>query len=105
MYRDDDGCVRVVVQVMSWEAYVHLAYDEIRLAGAGSPQIARRLRASIEDLLEYAPVERHDVLRDELQLLELTVREQVPEHELSYYLSGDRQGIGVAAADGSAHSS
>ncbi len=104
-YRDDDGCVRVVVRVMSWEAYVHLAYDEIRLAGAGSPQIARRLRASIEDLLEYAPAERREVLHDELHLLELTVRDQVPEHELSYYLSGDRQGIGVAAADGSVRSS
>ena len=48
----------LVVRVMNWEAYVHLAYDEIRQAGAGSPQIARRLRASMEDLVEYAPAER-----------------------------------------------
>ena len=32
------------VPVMTWDAYVHLAFDEIRQAGAGSPQVARRLR-------------------------------------------------------------
>ena len=43
---------------MTWEDYVHLAFDEIRMAGAGSPQIARRLRAALEDLLTVAPLER-----------------------------------------------
>ena len=58
VHRDDDGDVRLIVPVMDWEAYVHLAFDEIRLAGAGSPQVARRLRASLEDLRERAPAER-----------------------------------------------
>ena len=35
---------------MSWEGYVRLGFDELRLAGAGSPQVARRLRAALEDL-------------------------------------------------------
>ena len=26
------------MNTMSWEAYVHLAFSEIRLAGAGSPR-------------------------------------------------------------------
>jgi uncharacterized membrane protein len=50
LHRDDEGVVRLTVPVMSWEAYVHLAFDEIRQAGASSPQVARRLRASLEDL-------------------------------------------------------
>ena len=37
-YRDESGEVRLVVHTMNWEAYVHLAFDEIRMAGAGSPR-------------------------------------------------------------------
>ena len=36
----------VTVPVMDWDAYVHLAFDEIRLAGAQSPQVSRRLTAA-----------------------------------------------------------
>jgi uncharacterized membrane protein len=97
IYRDESGSIRLVVPVMTWDAYVHLAYDEIRLAGAGSPQVARRLQASIQDLLHYAPPDRRNVLREQSRLLELSVRSQVPEHELPNYLSSDRQGLGPAA--------
>ena len=72
---------RLTVPVMTWEAYVHLAFDEIRQAGAGSPQVARRLRAALDDLSSYAPAERRAVLRDQLRLLDLAINEQVPEHE------------------------
>ena len=54
-YRDRAGEVRLVTPSMTWEDYVHLAFDEIRMAGAGSPQIARRLRAALEDLLAGSP--------------------------------------------------
>ena len=54
---------------MAWEDYVHLAFDEIRMAGAGSPQIARRLRAALEDLLTIAPLERRSSLKEQLDLL------------------------------------
>ena len=47
--------MRLTVRVMNWDGYVHLAYDEIRQAGAGTPQVARRLRASLDDLVDYAP--------------------------------------------------
>lgn len=69
-YRDDHGNLRLVTSAMTWADYVQLAFDEIRLAGAGSPQIARRLRAALEDLLTEAPRERRDPLRRQLQLLE-----------------------------------
>jgi uncharacterized membrane protein len=68
-YRDERGEVRLVTPSMAWEDYVHLAFDEIRMAGAGSPQIARRLRAALEDLLTIAPRERKSSLREQLDLL------------------------------------
>ncbi len=96
-YADAGGTVRLTVRVMDWDSYVHLAYDEIRQAGAGTPQVARRLRASLEDLLRYAPEDRRAILRDQLRLLELTVRDRVAEYDVAYALAPDRQGIGVAA--------
>lgn len=96
-YTDSAGVVRLVVRVMNWDSYVHLAYDEIRQAGAGSPQVARRLRASLDDLAEYAPPHRRSVLHDQLRLLDLTIQAQVAEHDIPYAVAPDRQGIGVAA--------
>ena len=68
-YRDDAGVVRLTVPTMSWEAYVHLAFDEIRIAGAGSPQIARRLKAALSDLRSLASPERAEVIEQQLVLL------------------------------------
>ena len=82
---------------MNWDAYVHLAYDEIRQAGAGTPQVARRLRASLEDLVQYAPPYRRPVLHDQLRLLDLSIDNQVAEHDIPYARAPDRQGVGVAA--------
>ena len=73
---DDDGRERVVVPVMSWDDYVRLAFQEIRLAGAGSPQVARRLRDVINDLLTVAPPDRRPVLQHELELLDASVRDR-----------------------------
>jgi uncharacterized membrane protein len=98
-FTDDDGNVRLTLRVMSWEAYVHLAFDEIRQAGAGTPQIARRLHAALDDLIAYAPDERRPALLDQRRLLELSVREQVADYDLDFALAPDRQGIGAAASD------
>src|SRR6476469_1161312 len=96
-YRDADGRLRLVMRVMTWKAYVHLAFDEIRQAGADSPQVARRLRAALDDLVSYAPVKRRAVLFDQLALLDQAINERVPEQERDAYMEADRQGIGVAA--------
>ena len=62
---------------MTWEVYVHLAFDEIRMAGAGSPQVARRLRAALEDLLTIAPLERKACLHEQLDLLQSGLRDAI----------------------------
>lgn len=96
-YRDEQGDVRLVVRAMDWDAYVHLAFDEIREVGAGTPQVARRLRASLSDLCQYAPADRRSVLEEQMDMLDQAVRARAPDYQLGYYLTPDRQGIGVAA--------
>jgi uncharacterized membrane protein len=46
-YYDDEGQLRLVTRTIGWDGYVRLAFDELRLAGAASPQVARRLCAAL----------------------------------------------------------
>jgi uncharacterized membrane protein len=101
-HRDDAGQVRLHVPTMSWQAYVRLAFVEIRLAGAASPQVSRRLMAALQDLREWAPAERRDVIDEEIRLLDAVVRSSTDEaadeaDDAAFGLEGDREGIGVAA--------
>lgn len=74
-HHDRTGHLRLTTPAMDWEAYVHLAFDEIRLAGTESPQVTRRLVAALRDLLEVAPQERRPVLDQQLELLQEAVRD------------------------------
>ena len=94
-YRDESGEVRLVTSSMTWEDYVHLAFDEIRIAGAGSPQVARRLRAALEDLLTVAPQERKRCLQDQLALLHSGSQKAISEDsDVVNASQRDRSGIG-----------
>jgi uncharacterized membrane protein len=95
---DEDGQVRLTVRVMSWEAYVLLATEEIRLAGAGSPQITRRLKAALTDLRSIAPPERVGVIDRQLEALAAAAETALDgEGDVELALAGDRRGIGAAA--------
>ena len=78
-YRDERGEVRLVTPAMTWEDYVHLVFDEIRVAGAGSPQVARRLHAALQDLLTIAPSARRSVLHEQVDLLQAGIDGAVSE--------------------------
>jgi uncharacterized membrane protein len=67
--RDRDGRLRLVYRTPDWEDFVHLAVTEIRQFGGASIQIARRLRAMLENLIQTLPQERTALLRQELKLL------------------------------------
>jgi uncharacterized membrane protein len=54
---------------MAWDGFVRVAFDEIRQVGAGSPQVSRRLRAVLDDLLEVAPPDRRPALERQRTLL------------------------------------
>jgi uncharacterized membrane protein len=94
--RDGDGVVRVTIPVMSWDDYVHLAFAEIRMAGASSPQVARRLTEVLQDLLEVAPSSRQAPLTHELERLQAAIRDDYREpNDVSFALMPDRQGLGM----------
>jgi uncharacterized membrane protein len=103
---DEQGELRLVVRTIGWDGYVRLAFDELRLAGAYSPQVARRLRAALEDLKTVAPPERQPVLDRQLDLLKGLVSQiyEEEEEEIGASLTADQQGIGsgqdVIATDG-----
>ena len=94
-HHDAHGHVRLVERVMSWEGYVRLAFDELRLAGAGSPQVARRLRAALEDLRTVASPQRRPPLDRQLKLLAEAVRRAYADDaDVNAALIPDMQGIG-----------
>ncbi len=95
-YRDSEGKLRLTVPTMTWDAYVHLVFDEIRLAGNGSPQVTRRLSAALHDLLAIAPTDRHPALQQQLDLLADAVRglDRGPA-DRAFAIEPDMQGIGV----------
>jgi uncharacterized membrane protein len=93
-HEDADGHVRLVERVMTWEGYVRVAFEELRMAGAGSPQVARRLRAALEDLRAVAPSERRPPLDRQLDLLEAAVRRAYEDDDVAAALVPDMQGIG-----------
>ncbi len=98
VHRDGAGETRLVVPTMNWEAYVHLAFDEIRMAGAGSPQVSRRLKAALTDLKSIALDDRIPILDRQLDLLEAATASLMDdERDAQMALREDREGIGVAA--------
>jgi uncharacterized membrane protein len=94
-YYDDSGELRLVTPTLSWDGYVRLSFDEIRLAGAGTPQVTRRIVAALEDLKTVAPPERHPPLERQLRMLEEAVRDELDdEEEVRTALTPDQLGIG-----------
>src|SRR6476646_10803106 len=60
---DARGEVRLVTPQLDWAGFIRLGFDEIRLAGVASPQVARRLRAALEDLVTVAPPDRQEPMK------------------------------------------
>jgi hypothetical protein len=75
-----------------------LATEELRLAGAGSPQVTRRLEAALTDLRSIAPPERVDVIDQQLERLATAVDAVMDEKsDAAFALTADRKGIGAAS--------
>jgi uncharacterized membrane protein len=54
----------------TWDDFISMGLDEVRLYGKGSLQITRRIRNIIETLLAIAPPARHGALHRQLQLID-----------------------------------
>lgn len=93
---DRDGNPRVLYPVPTWEDFLDLAFEEIRLCGAESIQISRRMKALLSDLADVIPAERRDAVRVHEQRLDASIRRAFPyaeDHLLA--VTEDREGLGV----------
>jgi uncharacterized membrane protein len=95
---DQEGRFRVIFGTPNWEDFVHLTFSEIRQYGAGNFQVARRLRAMIENVLQSIPERRASALRLELGLLDRALEKlyAFPE-DVARARVADSQGLGVAS--------
>jgi len=78
LVHDMTGQLRLVYRTPDWEDFVGIAVTEIRQFGANSSQVARRMRAMLEDLISSLPTRRATVLRQELNLLKSTINLAFP---------------------------
>lgn len=95
---DASGVPCLIYPTPGWDDLVELALSEIRLFGAGQYQIARRVRALLEDLLADLPSERHAALNQQLLLLDDAVNSTIPSSQRAPALVADRQGLGGGGA-------
>ncbi len=92
---DATGRWHLLYRTPNWEDFVRLAITEIRLFGGNSIQIARRLRAMLENLIQILPEQRRAVLQQELILLHKTAQHFYPDPEDRALAEvSDRQGVG-----------
>jgi uncharacterized membrane protein len=92
---DSSGQQRVIFRTPDWDAFVHVSCHEIRMYGAGNVQIARRLRALLDNLIASLPAHRHHELMAERRRLDLTIARHfaLPE-DLALASEPDLQGPG-----------
>jgi len=91
----------VVMKTPDWSDFVELSCREIRFYGAGNFQVARRLRAMLENLIEVLPQRRTPLLRRELDLLDQAIdHAHLLPDDRSLSRVPDLQGLGSTARRG-----
>jgi uncharacterized membrane protein len=95
---DDDRSPRAIVPAPRWAAYMELGLMEIRLYGAASPQIVRRLTALYDRLSEVADESERPRIELERRLLAEAVLTTFPDaQERAIVERPDRLGLGGVA--------
>lgn len=93
---DDEGVIRLLMPSPGWDELVELALTEVCWYGAGSPQVARRLAALLEQLSGSVAPERRAALVRQRQALEENLARIYHPGELSFVATADSIGIGGA---------
>jgi uncharacterized membrane protein len=93
--RDADGKPRAWTRTITWSELVALGLDELRLAGTSAPQVQRRMRALLDDLLRDADPTRAHALQVRRDALDAALGDSF-ELELDVELASaaDASGIG-----------
>lgn len=93
--RDGQGQHRVVLRTPNWEDFVHVACIEIADCGASNVQIARRLRAMLENSIGWLPRHRHPALIQQRDRLDRMLTSLYPNaDDLMLARMADTQGLG-----------
>ena len=90
---DRTGTPRVIYRTPNWEDFVAVSCTEIRAYGAGNVQIARRLRAMLDNLVATLPARRHAALEAERHRLDLAI-------ESLYSIKEDRELAAIPDSQG-----
>jgi uncharacterized membrane protein len=95
-FADTSGRVRLVVPFPTWEDYLRLSLDEIRMYGAQSIQVMRRMRALLASLSEVVPSQRLPAVRRWERRLEESIAQSFTnaEERRDAWVE-DRQGLGI----------
>jgi uncharacterized membrane protein len=97
---DSSGKPRVIFRTPGWDDFVQLSCREIRLYGAENYQVARRLRAMLENLVQSLFEARHAALLKELELLDRALeRLDLLPDDLALARTSDLQGLGAPIRD------
>jgi uncharacterized membrane protein len=92
---DSQGWPLVVLRTPNWNDFVQLTFSEIRQYGAGNFQVARRIRAMIENVMQNLPEPRTAALCRERDLLDRSMEHLYPfPEDLSLARIPDSQGLG-----------
>src|SRR5580704_303814 len=94
--KDARGDLRVIFPMPTWEEYLGLAFDEIRLYGASTIQVLRRMRAALIDLsASLTEPARVDAVRRYLKHLDAMIeRSDLDPIDRALALQADPQGLG-----------
>jgi uncharacterized membrane protein len=96
---DGAGAPRLIFRTPNWEDYISVACTEIRACGANNVQIARRMRAMLDNLIATLPARRHAALEAERRRLNTAIASLYPIDEDRELASiPDRQGLGGSSA-------
>ena len=97
---DSLGKPRVIFRTPGWDDFVQLSCREIRLYGAENYQVARRLRAMLDNLVISLFEARHAALLKELELLNSALeRLDLLPDDLALAQMSDLQGLGAPIRD------
>jgi uncharacterized membrane protein len=82
---------------IAWEDFLMLAFEEIRLYGATSLQVMRRIHAALYDLARIVPLDRQESIHRYIAHLDTTIKASIPDPEdQREALQQDRQGLGLS---------
>ncbi|MGH9221760.1 MAG: hypothetical protein ACRD1W_20810, partial [Vicinamibacterales bacterium] len=91
------GQHRLIYRTPNWDDFVRLACCEIRACGAGSIQVARRLRSMLDNLIAALPEHRHAALIGERDRLDYALESLYPHPaDLALARVADSQGLGAS---------